>query len=905
MPRIPKPPHCIDTGCPGAEWVHPVPPLNRTFVKGGFSRGEGHGTNGVTCIGEALGATEDAEGLPFRPTAQAGSLLERAFKRLGYSRDQFRINNLVRCRPPHDHLAGAPYEDEVIHHCRPFLDEELSTFKPRCIVALGGTAARELTGLAGTKQGVSYIRGYPIPCILPSALGVPVIPTFHPSFLRQGKPQYFGVLCHDLQRAVQIARAGVPDKLPRAYQTRPSIDEALAFRNRCALELSRLLTYDIETPSSAEMDEDERDEDRSIEIVQIQFSLAIGEGIVLPIAGAPTEYMDIAKEIMAMEHRKAGHYNHLFDDPRLKARGFNFGGPFPIDTYEMWHHLQPDLPANLQFVGSFEGMDEPWKHLFGSDLPWYGACDVDAPQRILSKLPNQLRKRGLWDGYERLVYQLRPILDRMQDRGIPINDERRQAFGQQLDKAAEEIDAQMQALVPDELKNCTPKNGYKREPKDLTGLVQRVFKDQTDIDGPADPTGVLRWCRLEPFKPSSQQLIRYMKHKGHPVPKKRKTDKDTSEAVELERLSRKTHDPLYKKVIWYREVRLMKATFVDGWAPSSDSRVHTTFKFAPATAQMSSSDPNVMNYPAHEKEGGRDINLTEAFQRIIEAPPGYKIISLDHKSFHAVTQAWLADDEVYDRIARIDVHSFVASEFLRLKRADVMLAYKDDELRDYLKWVKREHRFTRDFKCKRVILGWQFGRGYRSIYEAYMEAFENETESKRLVQTLEGCFPKTVKWRKSIMLKAHYDTYLTSPFGFIRWFWDVHHFGPNGEMRNGDQAEQAIAYLPANVAFGMMREEALAMTTAGYDDRFGLVNNLHDAWKFVCADDLVDECLHTVKPLMEAPCSKLKSRLAPNGLWCAVSVSVGQNDAPKSDDNPDGKEDVTVDDPAPVASLPS
>lgn len=905
MPRLPKPATC--RGCPGDNWVHPIPPLNRAFTppQTGFSVGEGHMLNGVMCIGEALGGNEDADGLPFRPHAASGSLLERAFKRLGYARDQFRVNNVVRCRPPHDHLADAWYEEEVIQHCRPYLEDELRKWKPRAILALGGTAARELTGLTGAKQGVSYIRGYAIPSILHAAPGIPVIPTFHPSFLRQGKIQMFGTLCHDIQKAVQVARDGVPPPLPTRYQTHPSLDEANAFRIRAEQSPNLWLTYDIETPHSAEMSEDERDEEHSIDITQIQFSLGVGEGIVFPIAGAPTEYMDMARSILSGPHRKAGFYNHLFDDPRLRYNGVRFGGPPTHDLYEMWHHMQPDLPANLQFVASFYGMDRPWKHLFGVDLAEYGCCDVDAPQRILARLPEQLRKRGLQDGYERLVYQIRPILNAMEDRGIPINDERRRAFGAKLDVAADEIDGQMQSLVPDELKNVSPKQGYKRVPKDTTGMVLRRFHVGDEpatllLDG-CDENGMIeRWCRVEPFKPSSQQLIRYMKHKGHPVPKKAKTDKDTSEARELERLSRKTHDPLYKKVIWYREVRLMKATFVDGWVPSSDGRVHTTFKFAPATGQLSSSDPNVQNAPEHEKEGGRAVNLADEFQRIIEAPAGHKIVSFDHKSFHALTLAHLAQDAAYERIVRMDVHSFVTAAFLHLKTIDVMMALSDDELRAYLKWVKREHRFTRDFKCKRVILGWGFGRGYRSIYEAYMESFENEAETKRLVQTLEGCFPKTVRWRRAIMQKAHYDTYLVSPFGFIRWFWDIHHFGPNGEIRNGEQAEQAIAFLPANCAFGMMREQALQMASSALDERFGLINNVHDSWKFCVPDPLVDECLHTVKGLMEAPCTTL------NGLWCAVQPSVGQNNAAKSESNPDGKEEVEVHgDPAPVAALPA
>lgn len=871
MPILPKPDSCQDC------------PLYGDAK--GFSRNEGSGTNGVLIVGEALGHNERADALPFRPYAQSGSLLERAFKRCGFTREQFHLSNVIRCQPTHDHLVGAHYEFDAIQHCRQYLSETLRSFKPRAILALGGTAARELTGFSGAKEGVSFIRGYAVPSVIPEAQGAPVVSTFHPSFLRQGKPAYFGVLTHDLMRAVEVAKSGLRAPLETRYQTHPSLDDALAFEHRCHDEQSRWLTYDIETPNSAEMSEDERDEERSYDIQQIQFSLSVGEGIAFPFEG---EFVEISKRILAMAHPKASFYGHLFDNPRLQANGFQFGGAYSHDLYEMWHHMQPDLPANLQFVASFYGMDSPWKHLYGSDLALYGCADVDAPQRILERLPEQLKKRSLWDGYERLVYRVRPILDRMSERGIPVNDVKRRAFGAELDIAAAEVDAEMQALVPDEIKNVHPKQGYKRTPKDTTGMVERVFKDHTDIDGQADPTGVLRWCRLEPFKVSSQQLIRYMKHKGHPVPINIKRGRETSEAKELERLARKTHDPLYRKVIWYREVKLMKATFVDGWAPSErDGRVHTTFTFAPATLQLSSRNPNVQNAPEHEKEG-RTTGLADKFQRIIEAPNGYKIVSLDHRSFHALTLAHLANDDDYMRIVRLDIHSFLASQFLKLEPAHKLLGMRDDELRDFLSHVKRTHRAIRDGKSKRTILGWGFGMQKRTLYNTYMESFASEAEAGQMIQLLEASFPKTVKWRKQIQLKAHYDTYLVNSFGAIRWFWDVFNFGPNGQLRNGEQAEQAIAYLPASNAFGMMREEALEMHARGYDERFGLASNVHDSWKFVCPDNLVEECLHTIKPLMEAPSATF------GNLWCAVQASVGQNNAMKSPENPDGREEVTI-----------
>jgi uracil-DNA glycosylase family 4 len=174
----------------------------------GFCRNEGSMTNGVLVIGEASGSNEKSDSLPFRPYAQAGSLLERAFKRCGFVRGQFRITNVVRCQPPHDLLSGATYEFAAIQHCRSNLLATLHEAKPRAILALGGTAARELTGYSGTKAGVSYVRGYVLPCIVAGYETVPVVATFHPSFLRQGKPAMFGTLCADIQRAVEVARVG-------------------------------------------------------------------------------------------------------------------------------------------------------------------------------------------------------------------------------------------------------------------------------------------------------------------------------------------------------------------------------------------------------------------------------------------------------------------------------------------------------------------------------------------------------------------------------------------------------------------------------------------------------------------------------------------------------------------------
>lgn len=913
MTRIVKPSSCEN--CIGHDWTRDLT---------GWINPEGHGTSGLMIVGEAGGKTEGNDGLPFRPYAVSGSLLERAFREWGTSRSQHRITNILHCSPPRDWLADAPYEFDVIQHCRPNLDREIESMKPKCILALGAIALRELTGMSGKYRGISYLRGYAIPLLkevrvkvaphnccgegcftcdghgtvsrhLPT--NIPVISSFHPSFIRRGSEgessdmegkkgnmRLFGVLLHDLKVAMEIARIGVKPATSTKYQQHPSLQDKYDFRRRVIDNPNLTLAYDIETPNSAEMDEDERDEDTSQVITQIQFSLGIGEGIVFN--GSP-EDMDIARDIIALPNPKVGHNVWLFDDPKMRANGFKFGGPLADDTMVMWHNMQPDLPANLQFVASFYQMDRPWKHLGETDMAEYGCCDVDAPHRILAQLPAQLKARGIWEGYHRRTYQVRPILRRMEDRGVPINDEKRKAFGGELDAAKLEEWKKMQDWVPEECRDLHPKEGYKKEPKDKTGLVLRQFETITDI--PREHRKIImvqRWCRIEPFTPSPKQLIRYIKYRGHTVPKHFKTGKDTTAAVELDRLWKKTEDPLYRSVKVYREIQTMKGTFVEGWKPAADGRVHSTFTFKPATMQLSSRDPNVQNSPQH-------TGLAEKFNEVIEAPPGYTLVDFDHKSFHALTLGVLAGDEVYTRVARIDIHSFVTSEFLHLKPISTMIAMADGELAEYLGWVKKTHEHTRNYKIKRVILGWQYGRGYRAIYQAYREDFTGESESKRMVETLEGCFPKAVEYRANVLHEANDKHYLTVPFGFIRWFWDVLDFRPPKEGRairrcricglhhsNGEQAEQAIAYRPACTAFGIMRDESLDLGESQFDDRFGLINNIHDSWKFCCPDPLVEECLHTVKPIMEKPATLMAHpTLAPGGLVCEVEAKVGRSAA--------------------------
>ena len=111
-------------------------------------------------VGEGPGADEDAQGIPF--VGRAGQLLtqmiENTAKKEGIDilRKDVYICNVVKCRPPENRTP----EPEEMATCGEFLYRQLTALRPKAICALGGTAARALTG---HKEGVTKMRGRVVP----------------------------------------------------------------------------------------------------------------------------------------------------------------------------------------------------------------------------------------------------------------------------------------------------------------------------------------------------------------------------------------------------------------------------------------------------------------------------------------------------------------------------------------------------------------------------------------------------------------------------------------------------------------------------------------------------------------------------------------------------------------------
>ncbi|MBT5872025.1 MAG: uracil-DNA glycosylase [Candidatus Latescibacteria bacterium] len=138
-------------------------------IRKNFVFGSGNENADLMLIGEAPGADEDTQGLPF--VGAAGQLLTKILEAVQFSRDDVYIANILKCRPPNNR-DPEPIE---IDTCGPILREQIRLIQPKIICALGRIAAQSLLQ---TNASLGRLRG-----TLHDFEGTRLMVTYHPSAL--------------------------------------------------------------------------------------------------------------------------------------------------------------------------------------------------------------------------------------------------------------------------------------------------------------------------------------------------------------------------------------------------------------------------------------------------------------------------------------------------------------------------------------------------------------------------------------------------------------------------------------------------------------------------------------------------------------------------------------------------
>ncbi len=133
--------------------------------------GSGNPQADLMIIGEAPGAQEDSQGLPF--VGRAGQLLTNMLQAIGLTRDKVFIANVLKCRPPNNR---DPQPEEVAQ-CTSILTKQIELIEPKLILALGRISAHYLLQ---TDQALARMRERDH---VYQATQTPLMVTYHPAYL--------------------------------------------------------------------------------------------------------------------------------------------------------------------------------------------------------------------------------------------------------------------------------------------------------------------------------------------------------------------------------------------------------------------------------------------------------------------------------------------------------------------------------------------------------------------------------------------------------------------------------------------------------------------------------------------------------------------------------------------------
>src|SRR5258707_10660038 len=172
--------------------------------------GSGNADAELMFVGEAPGASEDEQGIPF--VGRAGKLLETLLEEIGMSRAEVFIANTLKCRPP-GNRDPLPVE---IGNCQGYLRSQVALIEPTVICTLGNFSTKLLRG---DPTGITRLHGQPEVLTL-GQRAVRLYPIYPPAAALY-TPRMLETLREDFARLPELLALGPPDQ-PDATEPPPA-----------------------------------------------------------------------------------------------------------------------------------------------------------------------------------------------------------------------------------------------------------------------------------------------------------------------------------------------------------------------------------------------------------------------------------------------------------------------------------------------------------------------------------------------------------------------------------------------------------------------------------------------------------------------------------------------------------
>jgi hypothetical protein len=369
---------------------------------------------------------------------------------------------------------------------------------------------------------------------------------------------------------------------------------------------------------------------------------------------------------------------------------------------------------------------------------------------------------------------------------------------------------------------------------------------------------VVRWFWQEPFNPdSAQQVMTYLRLKGHKPGRSKQTGEPSADRDTLQRLAKSTKDPFYKYLIDYRAIKKVDSTYAvptmrridKELAAGREPRIHPIVTFRPSMGRLSYISPNITNVVA-DKDKRR--NLAAGFRRCVVAAPGCRLLEVDYSGIEAVETGWYARDPAYIRLARLGVHAYLASHLLG-RPAD--LGWSDTELEGYFSELKKAEPWTYD-QAKRCVHGTNYGLTPLGMALTFPDIYPTIQAAEKTQRTYFDICPTLPTWHTALREWAYEKGWLggpgpiidtpdnrcykkdwsgpapwAHPFQYKHWFWSVLQYTrlnekqylwrlkrgmPVTEIQGtkfgigwGEDSKRVIAFYPQSTAAGVLKRTIL------------------------------------------------------------------------------------------------
>jgi DNA polymerase len=174
--------------------------------------GNGNADAELMFVGEAPGASEDEQGLPF--VGRAGQLLDQLLGEIGMKREQVFVANTLKCRPP-GNRDPLPAE---IDNCQDYLLRQVELIQPSVICTLGNFSTKLLRG---DPTGITRLHGRPEVITL-GRRAVRLYPIYHPAAALY-TPRMLETLREDFSRLPELLALGPPEQPPLEVFEAPNL----------------------------------------------------------------------------------------------------------------------------------------------------------------------------------------------------------------------------------------------------------------------------------------------------------------------------------------------------------------------------------------------------------------------------------------------------------------------------------------------------------------------------------------------------------------------------------------------------------------------------------------------------------------------------------------------------------